>query len=129
MAKTKKDMAYYTRLAYKVISYPRKDSDGEKYWIAEYPEVMGATADGVTRVKAINNAKETFKEIIEVMLESGHQIPEPKKPDVIVEPINILLIPIPQKKAPKTVPISKSEDTAGIFKKKRPVTLPVHAQA
>ena len=53
-------------------------SDEDQAFIAEVPELPGCMADGKTRQEAIENAERIIKEWVEIALEDGEEIPEPK---------------------------------------------------
>lgn len=53
-------------------------SDDDQAFIAEVPELPGCMADGKTRQEAIENAERIIKEWVEIALEDGEEIPEPK---------------------------------------------------
>ena len=53
-------------------------SDDDQAFIAEVPELPGCMADGKTRQEAIENAEHIIKEWVEIALEDGEEIPEPK---------------------------------------------------
>lgn len=53
-------------------------SDDDNSFIVEVPELPGCMADGATIEEAIANAEIIIKEWIEVTLERGLEIPEPK---------------------------------------------------
>lgn len=85
----KKDLAYYLTLPYNIDCTQHEDSDGTRYWLASYPDIMGCSSDGSTRIEAVNNVKELFKEMVEVILESGKEVPVPKK--VILEAVTVII--------------------------------------
>lgn len=60
---------------YEIILYWSADDDA---FIAEVPELPGCAADGKTRKEAVENAERVIKEWIEIALEDGETIPEPK---------------------------------------------------
>ena len=53
-------------------------SDADNSFIVEVPELPGCMADGATIEEAIANAEVVIKEWIEVTLERGLEVPEPK---------------------------------------------------
>ncbi|NBH72158.1 type II toxin-antitoxin system HicB family antitoxin [Clostridiaceae bacterium] len=53
-------------------------SDDDNSFIVEVPELPGCMADGATIEEAIANAEVVIKEWIEVTLERGLEVPEPK---------------------------------------------------
>ena len=54
-------------------------SDDDNAFIVEVPELPGCMANGPTVEEAIANAKVIIKEWIEVTLERGLEVPEPKR--------------------------------------------------
>ncbi len=60
---------------YEIILYWSTDDNA---FVAEVPELAGCMADGKTRQEAIENAERIIKEWIEIALEDGEPIPEPK---------------------------------------------------
>lgn len=53
-------------------------SDDDNAFIVEVPELPGCMADGSTVEEAIKNSELIIKEWIEVALERGLEVPEPK---------------------------------------------------
>lgn len=53
-------------------------SDDDNSFIVEVPELPGCMADGASVEEAIQNSELIIKEWIEVALERGHKVPEPK---------------------------------------------------
>ena len=53
-------------------------SNDDNSFIVEVPELLGCMADGATIEEAIANAEIIIKEWIEVTLERGLEVPEPK---------------------------------------------------
>ena len=53
-------------------------SDNDNAFIVEVPELPGCMADGATVDEAIKNSEIIIKEWIEVTIERGLEIPEPK---------------------------------------------------
>ena len=53
-------------------------SNEDEAFIAEVPELAGCAADGATRQEALANAETVIAEWIEIALELGRPIPEPK---------------------------------------------------
>ena len=60
---------------YKRIIY---QSDDDNAFIVEVPELPGCMADGATVEEAIKNSELIIKEWIEVAVERGIEVPEPK---------------------------------------------------
>jgi predicted RNase H-like HicB family nuclease len=74
-----KTLEYYQRLPYTLYREPQKDSDGKKYWTAEYLELRGCKTEGETEAEAIKNLQNLFDEYIVLRIENNHAIPEPEK--------------------------------------------------
>ncbi|MCI9535550.1 MAG: type II toxin-antitoxin system HicB family antitoxin [Lachnospiraceae bacterium] len=53
-------------------------SNDDNSFIVEVPELLGCMADGATIEEAIANVEIIIKEWIEVTLERGLEVPEPK---------------------------------------------------
>ena len=53
-------------------------SEEDQAYIAEVPELAGCIADGSSYQEAVNNAKQVIDEWIEMAVELGRYIPEPK---------------------------------------------------
>ena len=53
-------------------------SDEDNAFIVEVPELSGCMADGATIEEAIKNSERIIKEWIEVTVERGLEVPEPK---------------------------------------------------
>ena len=53
-------------------------SNDDNAFIVEVPELLGCMADGATIEEAIANVEIIIKEWIEVTLERGLEVPEPK---------------------------------------------------
>ena len=70
---------YYNALEYPIELHRRND-EGERYWVAEIPDLPGCVADGETPDEAVESLKEAKQLWIEARLESGHHIPEPTNP-------------------------------------------------
>lgn len=62
-------------LKYEVIVYW---SNEDKFFISEMPELPGCMSDGKTYEEAIENIKQVAKMWIDVAIEEGRDIPEPK---------------------------------------------------
>ena len=120
----KKDLQYYLRLSYNLESFPYQDSDGTRYWLAEYTEIVGCKAEGNSRLEAVNNVKDLFEDMIEVLLEENHQIPEPSITNEIQDPLTLWQIQIPIVQIAQTDQnIEISNPTEGNFVRKKPITL------
>lgn len=53
-------------------------SDDDNRFIVEVPELPGCMADGTTVEEAIKNSELVIKEWIEITMERGLEVPEPK---------------------------------------------------
>jgi predicted RNase H-like HicB family nuclease len=53
-------------------------SDEDQLWLVEIPDLPGAMADGVTPEDAVQNARIIIAEWIEVALQDGRPIPDPR---------------------------------------------------
>lgn len=126
------NLAYFLTLSYNINCIQREDSDGTRYWIASYPDIMGCSSDGATRIDAVNNVKELFKEMVEEILKSGNDVPVPKKAipeavkEIIIEPTQSIpvyfssippIIPFLDKPIKKKSDIAESSETKGIFRR------------
>ena len=60
---------------YEMIIYWSKE---DECYLVEVPELPGCMADGKTRAEAVKNAETIINEWIEVALEDGRPVPEPK---------------------------------------------------
>lgn len=86
-----KDLNYYLNLPYnmQVQKLPNDSSyNGEyKAFYKEYPKIIGV---GSTEIEAVVELKETFADYIEIAIEDGLEITEPKVVDKKVR-VNVLL--------------------------------------
>lgn len=73
---TTSNLAYYANLEYTIELF-RRDDEGDRYWIAEVPDLPGCIADGETPGEAIESLTEAKRLWMEARLENGHPIPEP----------------------------------------------------
>jgi predicted RNase H-like HicB family nuclease len=53
-------------------------SEEDQLFIAEVPELAGCMADGSSYQEAVNNAERVITEWLEIAVELGRYIPEPK---------------------------------------------------
>jgi predicted RNase H-like HicB family nuclease len=53
-------------------------SEDDQAYVVEVPELPGCMADGSTRVEAVKNAEVVIAEWIEIAVEQGRKIPEPR---------------------------------------------------
>ena len=73
---TTSNSAYYANLEYPIELFRRND-EGDRYWVAEIPDLPGCVADGDTPDEAVESLEEAKRLWIEARLENGHPIPEP----------------------------------------------------
>jgi len=74
----KKDLKYYLNLPYTIRIFKYIEYNGKEYFGAEIPELPGCGAEGRTRKEALKKLQEAKRAWIEVSLERGLDIPEPK---------------------------------------------------
>ena len=74
--KEQKGIEYYMQLPYSILLHEIED-EGEKYWIAEVPELPGCKSHGSTVDEAVKNAEEAKKDWILDSLEEGDEVPSP----------------------------------------------------
>jgi len=73
----KKDIEYYMLLPYTRIVEPIDDESGE-YYFAKILELDGCWCDGKTETEALTQLRVVMRSWLEVKLEYGDNIPEPK---------------------------------------------------
>jgi len=73
-----KDLSYYLSLRYHIVIKKDFDYDGKGYYVAEIPDLPGCGAEGKTVDEALERIWEAKRAWIEVRLERGLNIPEPK---------------------------------------------------
>lgn len=78
-----KKLEDYKRLPYTLRVEPVEDSDGSRYWTAEYVEIRGCKTEGETDVLAIANLQELFDDFVTSCIEDGYEIPEPKSCELV----------------------------------------------
>jgi len=78
MGVLKKDLSYYLSLRYHIVIEKYTEYDGREYFAAEIPDLPGCGAEGKTVDEALERIWEAKKAWIEVRLERGLDIPEPK---------------------------------------------------
>ncbi|MBI5813778.1 MAG: type II toxin-antitoxin system HicB family antitoxin [Meiothermus silvanus] len=59
---------------YTVLVYEDPEDPGK--WLAEFPAVRGAHSWGRSPEEAVENAKEAFELVLEVLLEDGKPLPD-----------------------------------------------------
>ena len=75
----KKDLTYYLNLRYVVVIKKYIEYSGEEYFGAEIPDLPGCGAGGRTRGEALKRLQEAKRAWIEVSLERGLDVPEPRR--------------------------------------------------
>lgn len=76
-----KDMEYYDSLPWEVQIERDVRADGSIYYVARHPEfgaVSGPLGTGVSPEEALAELKEARRSLLEVLLERGDPIPEPR---------------------------------------------------
>jgi len=76
-----KNLDYYLSLPYNIV-IRQDEEDGNKYIIAEIPELPGCGAIGVSYEQAINNVNEHKIAWLEANIDAGLPIPEPVSEDL-----------------------------------------------
>lgn len=107
-----KTLKYYKRLPYTLYTQPMRDSDGTRYWVAEYFELRGCKTEGSTEAEAIANVQELFDEYITLRLNNNIEIPEPASLPSYVEEV---IIQEPQKTIPQRSTVSIATEGVVIF--------------
>lgn len=79
-AKEKKGIEYYTQLPYSILLHQLED-EGNKYWIAEVPELPGCKSHGSTVEEAVKSVEEAKRDWITDSLEQGEEVPVPVEID------------------------------------------------
>ncbi len=75
-SRTKKDLAYYTKLPYTIILEQWDDGKGP-YWVARIAELPHCLIHGNTPEEAVREIEEVKKDWIKSNLDRGLPIPEP----------------------------------------------------
>ena len=81
-SRTKKKMKkkeYYLKLNYPIVIEVYTEYNGKKYFGAKIPLLPGCGAEGATIKEVLKRLEEAKEAWIEVSLERGLKIPEPKK--------------------------------------------------
>ena len=76
--KINKNLDYYMGLPYN-FNIQQMEDEGEKYFFIKVTELDGCMSDGKTMEEAQSNVLDAMRGWIEVALEHGDFIPEPKK--------------------------------------------------
>jgi antitoxin HicB len=75
-AEMKKCLSYYKKMNYQIIL--RQDVDnGERYYVAEIPELQGCGSHGATQEEALRRLEEAKELWLKAKLKRGLPIPEP----------------------------------------------------
>lgn len=74
--KEQKGIEYYMRLPYSILLH-EVEEEGEKYWIAEVPELPGCKSHGSTVEEAVKSVEEAKKDWILDSLKSREEVPTP----------------------------------------------------
>ncbi|HUS04163.1 MAG TPA: toxin-antitoxin system HicB family antitoxin, partial [Dehalococcoidia bacterium] len=74
--KEQKGIEYYMQLPYSILLH-EVDDDGERYWIAELPELPGCKSHGSTVEEAVKSVEEAKRDWILDSLEKGEEVPIP----------------------------------------------------
>jgi len=75
-----KGIEYYMQLPYSILLHEVED-DGERYWIAEVPELPGCKSHGSSVEEAVKSVEEAKKDWILDSLEEGEEVPIPVERD------------------------------------------------
>ncbi len=78
--KEQKGIEYYMKLPYSILLHEVED-EGEKYWIAEVPELPGCRSHGSTVEEAVKSVEEAKKDWILDSLKEGEEVPTPVERD------------------------------------------------
>lgn len=79
-AEEQKGIEHYMQLPYSILLHQVEDA-GERYWMAEYPELPGCRSHGSTIEEAVTSAEEAKKDWLLDSLDSGEEIPTPVERD------------------------------------------------
>lgn len=91
MESTKKTLEDYKRLPYTLHLEPVSDSDGSKYWTAEYLELRGCKTDGATEAEAVASLQELFDDYVLARIESKAEIEVPIHIPVVAEKFTVVV--------------------------------------
>ena len=78
--KEQRGIEYYMQLPYSILLH-EVDEEGEKYWIAEVPELPGCKSHGSSIEEAVKSVEEAKKDWILDSLKSGEEVPTPVERD------------------------------------------------
>jgi len=78
--KEQEGIEYYMQLPYSILLHEVVD-DGEKYWIAEVPELPGCKSHGSSVEEAVKSVEEAKKDWILDSLEKDEEVPVPVERD------------------------------------------------
>lgn len=74
----RRDVDFYRKLPYTRRVEPRQEG-GKKYWLAWIAELPSIEIHGDSREEALARLDEIFGDCIEVMVQEGDEIPEPRR--------------------------------------------------
>jgi len=74
--KGQKGIEYYMQLPYSILLH-QVEEEGEKYWMAEVPELPGCRSHGSTVEEAVKSVEEAKNDWILDSLEEGEEVPVP----------------------------------------------------
>ena len=74
------EVEYYMQLPYPLLLHEVED-EGERYWIAEVPQLPGCKSHGSTVEEAVESLKEAKKDWILDSLHKGEEVPVPVERD------------------------------------------------
>ncbi len=78
--KEQKGIEHYMQLTYSILLHEVED-EGEKFWIAEVPELPGCKSHGSTVEEAVKSVEEARKDWILDSLKKGEEVPTPVERD------------------------------------------------
>lgn len=79
-AKEQKGIEYYMQLPYSILLHEVED-EGEKYWVAEVPDLPGCRSHGSTVEEAVKSVEEAKKDWILDSIKEGEEVPTPVERD------------------------------------------------
>lgn len=78
-----KDLQYYVKLPYKVVTEESEYTDGSKSFHAFHPELPGCSSHGETPEEAIEDLNDARRCYVEALLEAAEKIPLPELPSTL----------------------------------------------
>ncbi len=76
-AKEKNKIEDFMQLPYSILLHEVEDDGGQKYWMAEIPELPGCKSHGSTVEEAVKSVDEAKRDWISDSLEKGEEVPIP----------------------------------------------------